>query len=309
MKSLLCCLLVTLFVCNLDASRFRCDYTFSKEAGGYLKYMEIPDNWIDARAKCALEGATLASPLTPELRKGMIKVANSTCHGMWTGLHKQFRGAYYASVEGVPLRNIPHSWINCEPDDEKNEESCLLMDSKGDLADARCSETLPYVCYKKTVPGMVMSGCGTSDIGYNFEKQTGKCYKLHKEPTIWSQAYITCMAEGGHLVIINSEVEKNVVSALYKNNLTPAQRKDQYIVTFIGMQKWNETGEWRTVHGETLEEAGYAGWGKGEPNNPDLLFCGTMFQNGELDDSSCNYKTSFICEKDPEALMCDHERK
>ncbi|KAJ2940078.1 hypothetical protein O0L34_g14114 [Tuta absoluta] len=307
MKSLLCCLILTLFVAHLDASRFRCDYTYSKEAGGYLKYMEMPANWIDARTKCSLEGATLASPLTPELRAAMNQVAKSTCnHGMWTGIYKQFPRADYASIEGTLLRNIPHSWMNCEPDNDNNEEFCLVMDSKGDLADARCNETLPYVCYKKTVPGMAMGSCGTPDKAYNFEKQTGKCYKFHKDTMVWFQAYITCMAEGGHLAILNSDVEKNVVSELFRKTVPS---KDKNLITFIGMQKWNETEEWRTVHGETLEEAGYAGWRRGEPNNPSAQFCGGMFQNGELDDSTCTHKFTFVCEKDPEALMCDHEKR
>lgn len=37
------------------------------------------------------------------------------------------------------------------------------MLADGTFADVICSETFPYLCYKKVTPGMTMTECGTSD--------------------------------------------------------------------------------------------------------------------------------------------------
>lgn len=34
---------------------------------------------------------------------------------------------------------------------------------EGSFADVKCTETFPYLCYKKVTPGMAMTACGTTD--------------------------------------------------------------------------------------------------------------------------------------------------
>uniref|UniRef100_A0A2H1WDB6 SFRICE_007235 n=1 Tax=Spodoptera frugiperda TaxID=7108 RepID=A0A2H1WDB6_SPOFR len=71
-------------------------------------------------------------------------------------------------------------------------------------------------------------------------------------------------------------------------------------VAFIGVYDWGEAGDWRTIHGQTLVEAGYSKFSSGEPNNSTAgEFCGSIYRNGLLNDLWCEKPAPFICEKDP----------
>ncbi|XP_041978384.1 C-type mannose receptor 2-like [Aricia agestis] len=302
--------LLTIIAC-LYGKRFRCDYKHVPAVDGWIKYHEVPANWREARLRCHLEGAKLASPLTEELKtalRGLIP-AGDDC-GVFTGIHATFSRGDFHSVEGIPLWKIPHVWAANEPNNDKDEESCLLMTSQGELADVSCAETLPYLCYKKNTPNMVVNSCGTIDNYYTMDHRTGSCYKFHRVPRTWSRAYMACAAEGGHLAIINSETEAQVMKEIFAKN--PGGKmlgnfwKD---VAFIGFHDWNEHGEWLTIEGQTLEEAGYAKFSGGEPNNSTTgEFCGSIYRNGMFDDLWCENKYAFICEKSPDSLLCEDDQ-
>ncbi|VVC99730.1 unnamed protein product [Leptidea sinapis] len=192
-------LLVTLVYCALPLARasktakFRCDYTYFQDAGAFLKLHEIPANWREARLRCHLEGGALASPLDSHLLQAMQTLMAGgpklKC-GVFLGIHATFSRGDFFSIEGVPLNKIPHKWAEGEPDNYNDQESCLLLTPQGEFADVNCSDTYPYVCYKKTPVGM-KTMCGTVDPGYTFEPKTGSCYKFHSTPRTWSRAFMT----------------------------------------------------------------------------------------------------------------------
>ncbi|XP_026322914.1 secretory phospholipase A2 receptor-like [Hyposmocoma kahamanoa] len=293
-----------------DGRTFRCDYDYFKDINGYIKYQEIPANWREARLRCHLEGSKLASPLNPGLRYAMLRYSNTSVCGVFTGLHSTFSRGDYFSVEGVPLARVPHTWTEGEPNNDKDKEGCIVMLSDGTFADVNCAETFPYLCYKKAAPNMFMSECGTSDTAYKLDRRTGSCYKFHQFPRTWSRAYMTCAAEGGYLAVINSDTEAKVLSELYTKMGVPIPYAGEYwtLVAHVGVHDWNEHGEWLTIHGDTIKDAGYDKFSPGEPNNSSSEFCGAIYRSGLFDDFWCERRAQFICEKDPEFLTCDHEQ-
>ncbi|KAJ2940077.1 hypothetical protein O0L34_g14113 [Tuta absoluta] len=309
MKSVLCCVLLACFVAFIYAARkqqFRCDYTYFKETDGYLKYHEVPADWHEAQLRCHMEGSVLASPINKPIRSAMMNFANrSNVCGVFTGIHSRFSRGDMFSVEGVPLSMIPHTWAANEPDNDKDEEGCIAMLKDGAFADFSCTDTLPYMCYKKATPGMMMNACGTTDDAYTLDKRTNSCYKFHRYPRTWSRAYMTCAAEGGYLAIINSETEAQLIRELWAKNPNIVGVGD-YVrdVASVGFHDWNEHGEWRTIHGQTLTEAGYDKFAPGEPNNFTIQYCGGVYRTGLFDDIWCDRRTAFICEKNPDMLTC-----
>ncbi|XP_063381171.1 C-type mannose receptor 2-like [Cydia fagiglandana] len=290
---------------------FRFDYDYYQEAEGWIKLHQIPATWRDARLRCFREGAALASPETENLRHAMQSVLMNnqavTC-GIFTGIHATYSKGDYNSIDGTPLNRIPINWAPDEPDNADNNEDCLLMLPNGTMADVNCSDVFPYVCYKKKLPNMAVNNCGTVDKSYALDTRTGSCYKFHTEPQTWPRAFSACSGEGGHLAVINSETEAQVLREIYAQH-PPGSLPGNFIkhVVHIGHTDWEEHGMWMTIHGQTLKEAGYDKWAGGQPDNSSSQFCGAMFNNGQLDDVWCDRPCPFICEKKPDSLLADDD--
>lgn len=84
---------------------------------------------------------------------------------------------------------------------------------------------------------------------YNIDTRTGSCYKFHRNGLTWPAAYMTCMAEGAHLVIMNSDVESQVLKELYAKNPDSKifAKWPQY--ASIGTYDAGDGGYWMTIHG------------------------------------------------------------
>ncbi|CAB3222950.1 unnamed protein product [Arctia plantaginis] len=297
-------LVVTIFCFPISESvKFRCDYRHTYL--GWFKYHEMPATWFDARLLCHLEGAILASPTTPEMKTYMLQ---SFCKPqIFTGIHATLTKVQFHSVDGVPFDLIPHEWAPLEPDNKNNAESCIALHSDGKFSDVRCDEPRPYICFRPH-SNTEVNICGTPDPEYHFESQTNKCYKFHTKPRTFKRANFACSAEGGHLAIINNEDEAKVIRDIYTKY--PASKmignfwKD---VAFVGMYNWGESADWTTIHGQSLQEAGYAKFSPGEPNNAtEGEYCGSVYRNAMFDDLWCEKHFAFICEKKPDyPPVCD----
>ncbi|KAJ8715439.1 hypothetical protein PYW07_009921 [Mythimna separata] len=88
---------------------FRCDYKYSVATSAWFKYHIVPMTWSDARLRCALEGATLASPTTREIRSEMVQILKDSTskREIFTGIHATLASGDHNTVEGIPLSNIP----------------------------------------------------------------------------------------------------------------------------------------------------------------------------------------------------------
>ncbi|KOB70625.1 C-type lectin, partial [Operophtera brumata] len=124
----------------------------------------------------------------------------------------------------------------------------MLTGSNGSVGDVKCTAVFPFVCYKKRTQSLVFNECGTHDTEYNLDTRTGSCYKFHRRSMTWPRAYTTCIAEGGYLVIMNSDLESQVIRELY------AMNPDNVIVSFaphhaaIGIYDFGDGSYWLTIH-------------------------------------------------------------
>ncbi|XP_047529449.1 uncharacterized protein LOC125065716 isoform X1 [Vanessa atalanta] len=297
--------LLLLFACSVAGKHFRFDYDYNGYVGGWFKLHLIPATWHDAWLRCDLEGSILASPINYQMKIAMDAYWNAKktddC-AYYTGINALFSHGDFFSVEGVSLARMPVKWAPGEPDNFNNGEDCIVL-TNGTIADVNCSEIFPYMCFKKNTKDIIMTTCGTVDKEYKLESLTGNCYKFHRIGKPWKRAFMTCAAEGSYLAVINSPQEALLLKNIYDANhskIRPGTSKD---VINIGMHDWNEHGVWRTIHGLTIEEAGYADWAQGQPDNSSGQFCGAMFRNSKLDDFWCHASAPFICEKSLDSLL------
>ncbi|XP_034830263.1 C-type mannose receptor 2-like [Maniola hyperantus] len=309
-----CCVFGALLY-TTECKQYRYDYSYDCEVNGWFKLHRIPATWHDAWLRCQLEGAVLASPENIYMNlaiRNVMKNKQAPWSGVHTGIHATFSKGDFFSVEGVPLSRMQVDWMPAEPDNKDNDEDCILMAANGTIADINCNQVHPYICFRKKTKNMVLNGCGTFDQEYNLDPRTGSCYKFHRVPRNWTRAYMTCAAEGGHLAVVNSETEANVLRELFEK--TPANSIISAIpgimrdIMHVGFHDWSERGVWTTIHGMSLIETGFNLWAEGQPDNaPPGEYCGGMFRNGRLDDVWCHERGTFVCEKTPHSLMQEED--
>ncbi|XP_068632060.1 macrophage mannose receptor 1-like [Battus philenor] len=281
-------------------------YKFNPDLLGSLRVHEIPATWHDARLRCKLEGGNLASPVNIPLYKELARIVSEQFpNGMYTGLHATFSKGDYFSVEGIPLAHTPIKWSTNEPDNYKNSEECIVLHSNGTAADVNCTNVFPYVCFKPGAPNPNWSrdNCGSTDNGYTLDEKTGSCYKIHTVGRTWSRAFMSCAAEGAHLAIINSDLEAKALKELFAKH--PDSEIAAYVkyIASLGFHNWGEFQVWTTIHGQSIQEAGYSTFEKGQPDNwQQGPYCGAMFRSGGLDDLDCNLSAPYICEKPLEEM-------
>ncbi|XP_041979952.1 secretory phospholipase A2 receptor-like [Aricia agestis] len=286
---------------------YRADYSYHEGAGGWFKVHKVPAVWNDARLRCELEGAVLASPVNENVTSALIEFMEEAgldleC-GMFTGTNARFSKGDYYSIEGVPLWRMPVDWMPLEPDNKNNKEECIVMVGNFSIADANCSQTLPYICYKKANESMPINECGTSDNDYKLFPNTCNCYKYHTKPRTWSEAFMTCSAEGGYLAIPNNKDEAIHLSNMFKDNIGKAANTTYTEVMFLGFKDIDINGSWSTIHGSRMSDY-YFEWHNGQPEGKNgSTTCGAMYQDGLLDDYFCTNKATFVCEKAVHSLL------
>ncbi|XP_069695674.1 hemolymph lipopolysaccharide-binding protein-like [Periplaneta americana] len=201
-----------------------------------------------------------SSPTVPSGLKFSIKSQrNSTGH--WIAKVKMGHGAGQNVASPWDV-DIEHTSTKCEED-----ESILLM------VTITAPPQKPGRDYE-LVP----------DVGY---------YKLHQQVTTWFDARKTCIKEGTHLVVINSETEaKALLNIMAVNNDTK--------VIFVGFNDIVTEGDYITVSGESLNKTGFVRWAPNEPNPKYTSSedCGTFRNSGQYNDVPCTVKYAFICEQE-----------
>ncbi|KAJ8709547.1 hypothetical protein PYW08_009551 [Mythimna loreyi] len=227
---------------NLIEGAFRCDYNYIPRSKSWFKHHVMPATWDDARMTCSLEGATLASPITEVLELDMIEIIEKLLTPeteVFTGIHASTPAGAFHTIEGIPFSEIPLTWAPNQPDNKNDNEKCITLNGKGEIADRSCEEPRPFICYSGNVKAKP-NECGNHDPEYFLDKRMNKCF-----------------------------------------------------------YDWG-FGDWKTIEGQPLLEAGYATFKKGEPNNsaPGQK-CGSINRDGLLNDLWCDRPVAFLCEKFP----------
>ncbi|XP_061707696.1 C-type mannose receptor 2-like [Cydia pomonella] len=281
------------------SSPVRMGYEYVPEVDAWLRLHIEPLTWPDARLRCHLEGGALATPTTSAMSNAMIAMlaaSKMTMRHAYIGVHAFISKGDFMSMEGIPMANLSIQWREGEPNNVKNEEDCVVLNGVGEAIDVGCNTPRPFFCRKKSEK-MIVNKCGTTAEGYKHESLTGSCYKFHRLSRTWYRAAMACQAEGGHLAVINSNEEAQVLKDIFGRNPSTTIKTGDSRWASVGIWDWNEHGEFLTIFGETLSEAGFEGWHQNEPNNVGgKESCGTINRDGHLNDYPCNLPLPFICE-------------
>nr|AQY54451.1 immulectin 15 [Hepialus xiaojinensis] len=279
---------------------FRTDYTLHSEVGTFYKAHKNPKSWNEARKWCMLEGATLAVPKTgieADIYKTIMDdKLDAFVHSVYVGI-QAFSKGLFTSLDGTPIDNLYHNWRPNEPNDLGNNEDCLVIDRlTNGLNDVPCDHSYPFICEKSQDSVKWNNDCQIADPDYRRLDGMQHCYKLHKKKKNWADSYATCTAEQSYLAILNSEEESNALKQLVASE--SGGNVQRYEIFHLGFHDRYAEGEFKTIQGMTLHEAGFETWDSDpyQPDHPGLENCGSMYGNGKLNDITCSIPLLFICE-------------
>ncbi|CAH2984881.1 unnamed protein product [Chilo suppressalis] len=240
-------------------------------------------------------GAVLASPITSQINSILSMQLNLIKKPIYTGIHATFSKGDFHSIEGVPYSEIKNAWKLGQPMNVNNDEQCSVLLEDGSLKPVKCSETYPYVCYKEKTEDLLVNQCGTVDNDYKYNKETRHCYKIHREPRTFQKAFMACSSEGGYLAVINSIDEANSLKSLFSQNPESSMAVPSKVdAAFVGITREADSEEWRTIHGQSLIEAGF---GEFPTRDFNAEGCGAVDHNGRYIDLPCDAVAPFVCER------------
>ncbi|XP_041377948.1 uncharacterized protein LOC121390236 [Gigantopelta aegis] len=119
---------------------------------------------------------------------------------------------------------------------------------------------------------------------YTLIETAGVCVRLYDSPQSWALAEQTCIQDGGHLFIIDSQLRRDVLRAFIQvnGNLT-----NQY---YIGSKKNGLTYAW--INGVQVDSF----WHVNAQQSADYVLCQDYLGSLHLVDSSGTSAESFVCE-------------
>ncbi|XP_075969896.1 uncharacterized protein LOC142972559 [Anticarsia gemmatalis] len=288
-----------------DTKQYREDYEYNPDTNAFYKlHIESRQGW-NVDNVCKVEGAELMSPATDN---DIIQL-----HGMFKKypdlgdyVYVANDGRDHESAEEQPIIDLNPPETDS---DRRNANGCMVVTREGAVENMRCYRSLPFICKVNARDAPYDPHCEVYATGYQYFASVRSCYKIPRIVYTWSEAYEECRSELAHLVVLNSETEREIVQ-----NLTCSQPKfatARFSWFFLAGFRADKPATpaagttaapriFKTIFNQTLEQAGFSQWSPNEPNNAlGREYCGSVFQNdGKLNDVDCTHLYGFVCEKE-----------
>uniref|UniRef100_A0A2A4JYM8 C-type lectin domain-containing protein n=1 Tax=Heliothis virescens TaxID=7102 RepID=A0A2A4JYM8_HELVI len=274
-------------------------YTYLEDTQALYKFHLSGETWFDAKQICAAEGGSLFFPENNEEAEAVVALWERT-HPSYErfllGMSELTTTGEFMTIDGKSVDDVYNKWKPGEPNHLDGNEHCVNWHKGGVINDCPCDYKDSFICKR----GQWNYLCNMSNPDYTFNKDIGKCYKLHTTPLSWSNAYGVCTIEQSHLAVINSQMEADYLASLVASAPAP-KVEGNYMrgIYHLGFHnKFNEG--WRTIKDTPIQEELW--WGDYEPVGKNQ--CGAMFFNGRLNNINCETRSLFICEHevDPSSI-------
>ncbi|GLH07201.1 SFRICE_015007, partial [Gryllus bimaculatus] len=235
-------------------------------------------SWETARRRCEGEGAHLMFVNSLDEADRVLK-RTALPGWFWLGFDDFANEGEYVYLDGTRVADSGYErWATDEPTENLN---CGVARTDGLLGTGTCKIEREYICEwdkPRAPPSPTWIPPGYSKIG-----NLG-LYKVHRDRVQWETARRNCEAAGARLLIVNSQAEAD---AVLKTSGLPGW-------FWLGFDDFDNSGQYITLDGRTLRDAGYEKWDSGEPDKK--LNCGVATVKGLLGTGNCKYNRGYICE-------------
>ncbi|XP_045179679.2 macrophage mannose receptor 1-like isoform X2 [Mercenaria mercenaria] len=271
------------YICKRPA-KAKCPERWTFFRNDCYKYnSEVKKPWEEAEDACVADAGHLVDInsrdentfLTYLMTRDILYPSDT-----WIGLNDREINDTHVWVSSGKVATYT-SWGQYEPNDVVWTQACVLMTSRGEWDDKRCTYSRAYIC-KRPPREVCESG---------FKLLDRRCYKyFHNTSSIdWESAQAVCMSNGGHLAEITSAEINTFLSDLREEDIGSH-------TAWIGLKLVGGTYKW-IASGKT---ATFKNWATGEPNNHQSSEnCIEMYPDGKWNDHSCANNRRYFCEKLP----------
>ncbi|XP_021181367.3 C-type mannose receptor 2 [Helicoverpa armigera] len=281
---------------------FREDYTYIDEGKGFYKIHQHQQTWFAAKVVCAREGASLFFPENDAEAMAVVAFWERTAPSrerMLLGMSELLVTGDFVTIDGRPVTEVYNNWKPGEPNHLGGDEHCVNWHKGGVLNDCPCDYRDDFIC-KKSIHTLEWNYlCNMSNMDYTYNRDAGKCYKVHTTPVTWTEAKAICEAEQTQLAVINNKADAEYLASLIESTPTP-RTADNYMRGVYHMGFHNTYGAgWFTVKDLALTASPDMWWGNNIPKGD--YQCGSMFFNGQLNNIDCSTSSFFICEHEAQS--------
>ncbi|XP_072944212.1 uncharacterized protein [Epargyreus clarus] len=281
-----------------SVKQYRSDYEYNPKTDAFYKlHTEFASHEV-AQNACKTENAKLMLPHERDIVQAhaMFKRFPDIGNHAWVGDD----GEKHEIEEYREPINLDS--FEDQSNERFNLNDCEVVTRSGEVQKLLCLANAPFICKVEANEAPYDPQCKVYSRGYQYVESVGSCYMISSAAYSWNQAYDECQTQGAHLVVLNSELEHQVVHNLthYAPKVAENAHSPWYWHAGVRANKVVEGSPivYKTIFGQTLQEAGYDQWSVGEPNN--LLgteLCGSIFTNdGKYNDLTCSLLFAFICE-------------
>ncbi|GBP52891.1 Hemolymph lipopolysaccharide-binding protein [Eumeta japonica] len=285
--------------------KYRTDYQYVRHQDAFYKVHRELRSWHDAYLYCKLEGGSLLYPKTVEestLFVEMVQEFLPNITDVWVGAHDLFATDIYVDTDGIEISQSYAPWSPGEPvapSRWSTPEHCVEMRSDSKLNNIECDRRRPFVCKKLNRNITINAACRTPDAAFFPSEDGTRCYKVHRLPKTWMDAFAICNAEQAYLSIINDKKEAEFIIKEVKSVLESVFTDFNKNYIAIGFHDKTAEGLYETIHGQDLNSV-YHEWSSGQPDaKRDSDDCGALTVDGLIDDIDCDkQRMLFVCERD-----------
>ncbi|XP_059149107.1 macrophage mannose receptor 1-like [Physella acuta] len=238
--------------------------------------------------------STLASIHSNLEEKFLITLIADLTTPAWIGLNDRKTRNQFGWMDNQNVDFV--YWGLRQPDENLNDNNpnnrrdCVDMElgvqTIGKWDDKRCLDKYAYICESNKGEMLPTEAPNIQGCPNGYTRFRSSCYRFYAFTFNWTDAEGYCVAEGGHLVSLDSVAEQAFIEIL--------TQKIDAVQMWVGLRFTFTTQGFAWSDGWPVA---FTNWGQGQPALTGMDSCASHTIDGQWQDVPCVMQLNFVCEQ------------